>query len=92
MLSSMYPFYYIDKKVYRIYAVNCCEAKVVECHISNVISEKILVLNFVYLYFIWIKIFYTDQVMGKIVRTILFYEFILIYYSFLDFIINASFF
>ena len=57
-------------RFYRIYTINCCIAKFFDCHVSNVGNKNVFILLFIFLDFIWIKIFYIDHAIEKVVRTI----------------------
>ena len=37
------------------------------CHISNIVNKNILIWLFIYFNIIWIKIFYTDYIIQKVV-------------------------
>ena len=50
--------------------MNCYVAKVFDNHISYVINKNIFVWLFIYLDFIWMKAFYIDCAIKKVVCTI----------------------
>ena len=54
-------------RFYRIYT--SCIAKFFDRHVSNMGNKNVFILLFIFLDFIWIKIFYIDHAIEKVVRT-----------------------
>ena len=51
-------------------------------HISNLVNNNIFTWLFIYFNIIWIKIFYTDNIIEKVVCAVFLYLYLWLYYSF----------
>ena len=69
--SNYFLIYFINNKVQRIYAINFYVVTIFDSLVFSGINKKIFVWLFIYLDYIWIKIFCIDNGIKKVVCKIL---------------------
>ena len=67
-----------------IYTINFYIFRVFDCHIYNIVNKSIFISLFIYFNIIWIKIFYVDIIVEKVVCAVFYiyiFDFITNFYN-----------